>query len=180
MIEKKQGHIAKNRIKDYLETISSLKDAPPKKQLLVINAYLNRLLPQYDVVMDNKQDYWATPKEFLTCGFGDCEDYAIIKYYSLLKLGFDKKKLFVTTVREKFKGNFHMVLSYFRDDNASPLILDNLSFKILDLKTRTDLEAQKFINTTGVYKLSKDYKLIKIDEKSNNFLKLSIKVKNNH
>jgi len=130
--------------------------------------------------MDNKQDYWATPKEFLTCGFGDCEDYAIIKYYSLLKLGFDEKKLFITTVLEKYKGGLHMVLSYFKNENESPLILDNLSFKILDLKTRTDLEAQKFINSTGVYKLSKENRLIKIDEKSNNFLNLSLKVKNNH
>lgn len=130
--------------------------------------------------MDNKPDYWATPKEFLICGFGDCEDYAIIKYYSLLKLGFDETKLFVTIVREKYKGASHMVLSYFKTENESPLILDNLSFKILDLKTRTDLEAQKFINTTGVYKLSDDNKLIKVSEKSNNFLLLTKRVKENN
>ena len=30
-------------------------------------------------------DYWATPKSFTSC-HGDCEDYAIAKYFPLLKL----------------------------------------------------------------------------------------------
>jgi len=55
-----------------------------------------------------------------------------------------------------------MVLSYFKNPQKSPLILDNLSFKILDLKTRKDLQADLFINSTGVYKLSKKNILIKV------------------
>ena len=60
------------------------------------NFYLNQLLPQYDDVMQKQEDYWATPKEFLIAGYGDCEDYVIIKYFTLIKLGFDKNKLFLT------------------------------------------------------------------------------------
>ena len=145
-----------------------------------INLYLNTLLPQYDDVIKNKLDDWATPKEFLTIGYGDCEDYVIIKYYSLIRLGFDEKKLFLTRVKEKYRGGIHMVLTYFKEKNRPPLVLDNLSFKILNLKIRRDIEAEVFINSTGVYRITKDFKLIKIANKYREFEELKIKVKNNH
>jgi len=175
---KKNNIISKNRIVDYQKTLLTLKTVDQETQLNKVNFYLNRLLPQYDDVINNKLDNWATPKEFLTVGYGDCEDYVIIKYYSLIKLGFDEKKLFITIVKEKFKGGNHMVLTYFKTKNEPPLVLDNLSFKILDLRTREDLEAQLFINTTGVYKLTEEFKLLKVAYKYKEFEELKIKVKN--
>ena len=175
---KKNNIISKNRIVDYQKTLLTLKTVDQETQLNKVNFYLNRLLPQYDDVINNKLDNWATPKEFLTVGYGDCEDYVIIKYYSLIKLGFDEKKLFITIVKEKFKGGKHMVLAYFKNKNESPLVLDNLSFKILNLRTRKDLEAQLFINTTGVYKLTEEFKLLKVAHKYKEFEELKIKVKN--
>jgi len=126
-----------------------------KKQLREVNFYLNGLLPQYDAITNNKEDVWATPKEFLTIGCGDCEDYAIIKYYSLLRLGFDEKKLYLTIVQDKYTSGYHMVLSYFQTPKNSPLVLDNLSFRILPLSKRVDLKPLFFINSKGVYKLKK-------------------------
>ncbi len=126
---------------------------------------------------NNKSDYWETPKEFLTCGYGDCEDYAIIKYFTLLKLGFSKEKLFITTAFEKYSGQYHMVLSYFESKNKPPLILDNLSYKILDLKVREDLKADIFINETGTYKMDKDNKLIRVDNTHKKFVELMDRVK---
>ena len=153
-----------------------MKNLSKKKQLLQINFYLNQLLPQHDAVMQNQLDYWATPKEFLTTGYGDCEDYAIIKYFSLIKLGFDEKKLFITVVKEKYSGAYHMVLSYFLFKNRSPLILDNLSFKILPLKKRVDLKVDSFINSHGVFQLKRG-KLIKVAKHSYNYLKLKRKIR---
>jgi len=177
---KKNNVISKNRIVDYQKTLLMLKTLDKETQLNKVNFYLNRLLPQYDDVINKKVDNWATPKEFLTVGYGDCEDYVIIKYYSLIKLGFDEKKLYITLVKEKFKGGNHMVLTYFKTKNTPPLVLDNLSFKILDLKIREDLEAQLFINSSGVYKLTKDLKLQKMAHKYKEFEELKAKVKNNH
>lgn len=128
--------------------------------------------------MQRQEDYWATPKEFLITGFGDCEDYVIIKYFTLLKLGFDKNKLFFTTVKEKYIGSYHMVLSYFKKKGKSPLILDNLSFRILPLQARKDLEVDTFINENGVYKIDKNNKLLKIKNHSSKFQELLRKVKN--
>ena len=141
-----------------------------------VNFYLNQLLPQYDDVIQKQEDYWASPKEFLLTGYGDCEDYVIIKYFTLLKLGFDRDKLFFTTVHELYLGGYHMVLSYFKRDSASPLILDNLSFKILTLDKRSDLRADKFINHSGIYKLSKENKLIKVQNTSYQFENLIKKI----
>ena len=176
---KKKNLISNNRIIDYKKNLLNFKTLNKKKQLNKVNFYLNKLLPQYDDVIQNKENNWATPKEFLTIGYGDCEDYAIIKYYSLIKLGFDENKLFITLVKEKFRGGNHMVLTYFKTKNRPPLVLDNLSFKILDLTTREDLEAKLFINSSGVYKINKDFKLQKIAERYKEFEELKIKVKNN-
>ena len=175
-IKNNTGDISKNRVIDYIKTINSFKKLPKQKQLLKVNTYLNQLLPQYDNIIQNKEDYWTTPKEFLTIGYGDCEDYVIIKYFTLIKLGFDKNKLFMTTVKEKYSGSYHMVLSYFEFKNKAPLILDNLSFRILNLKTRDDLEADIFMNEKGSYKISEYKKLIKINNTAKKFSDLMKKV----
>jgi predicted transglutaminase-like cysteine proteinase len=159
--------------------MDAYKSLSNKEKLIRVNAYLNRLQPQYDDVIKKREDDWATPKEFLRVGYGDCEDYVLIKYYSLIKLGFDEKRLFITVVKEKFHGSLHMVLSYFNVKGDAPLILDNLSFKILDLKKRVDLEAIYFINSTGVYKIDTNFKLIKVAQKYKEFEELKLKVEKN-
>lgn len=175
----KSDYITKNRLLDYQKTMLRLKTKDKTKQLQSINFYLNQLLPQYDAVIQQKEDYWATPKEFLYIGYGDCEDYVIIKYYSLIKLGFDEKKLFITLVKEKFESAHHMVLTYFKTPSKAPLVLDNLSFKILTLPQRTDLNAELFINSSGVYTLDKNNRLQLVSKKYKAYEELKEKVAKN-
>ncbi|MDF1875828.1 transglutaminase-like cysteine peptidase [Sulfurimonas sp. SAG-AH-194-I05] len=179
-IEKSVGKMSKNRALDYQNKVQSWKKFNKTKQLNIVNRYLNQLLPQYDDVTRNQEDYWASPKEFLITGYGDCEDYAIIKYFTLIKLGFDEKKLFLTTVHEQYTGGYHMVLSYFKDKKKSPLVLDNLSFRILTLETRKDIKADMFINSKGVYKMKKNHTLKKISNKLLLYTKLIKKIKKNN
>ena len=164
---------------DYQRKVALVSTYDKRKQLNVVNHYLNQLLPQYDDIMQKQEDYWATPKEFLITGYGDCEDYAIIKYFTLLKLGYDEKKLFLTTVFEQHRGGYHMVLSYFKEKGKSPLILDNLSFRILDLKTRKDIKPDNFINSHGVFKIDKKNRLKKIAHHSREYNELMKKVRKN-
>ena len=171
------GNIAKNRVLDYTKTIDSLSKLPKEQQLIRVNAYLNQLLPQVDMLNQNKIDHWETPKEFLTCGYGDCEDYAIIKYFTLLKLGFSKDKLYITTVREEYSGGYHMVLSYFQKKGKAPLILDNLSFRVLDLTTREDLKVDIYMNEKGTYKITRNNKLIKTGNAHKKFKELLQRIK---
>jgi len=65
-----------------------------------------------------------------------------------------------------------MVLSYFEDTNKPPLILDSLSYEVLDLNKRADLKVTAFINSNGVYRLSKTKKLKKTKQTSNKFKEL--------
>ena len=171
-IKEISGHIAENRVLDYTKTIDSFSKLSKEKQLIKVNSYLNQLLPQVDMLNQKQRDHWETPKEFLTCGYGDCEDYAIIKYFTLLKLGFDKDKLYITTVREKYTGSYHMVLSYFKTRDNPPLILDNLSFRVLDLKTREDLKVDIFMNEKGTYKINKYNNLVRTGKVPRKFKEL--------
>jgi hypothetical protein len=64
-----------------------------------------------------------------------------------------------------------MVLSYFKSKGEAPLVLDNLSFKILNLDERKDLKADTFINSTGVYRMQNS-RLVKIASHSKEYLQL--------
>jgi predicted transglutaminase-like cysteine proteinase len=176
-LEKHSDTTSKNRVIDYFKTLDSLKEFSMQEQLTRINFYLNQLRALPDIVTYKQDDYWGTPKEFLVCGYGDCEDYAIIKYFTLLKLGFEKKKLFITTSHEKFTGQSHMVLSYFESNDKPPLILDNLSYKILDLSKRVDLEPKIFINEEGSYKLDANNNLTRVGDIPQKFKELLQRIK---
>lgn len=176
-LKKIDNKISKNRISDYIKTIKNFENLPKEKQLIKVNSYLNQLLPQYDSQEDVSVDYWKTPKEFLTSGFGDCEDYAIIKYFTLVKLGFNENSLYLTVVKDKFSQNFHMVLSYFNQSENSVLILDNLSFRILSIEKRDDLTYKKFINKNGIFILNKEKKLIKQSKKHKKMQDLLMRIK---
>ena len=70
-----------------------------------------------------------------------------------------------------------MVLSYFKNKGQAPLVLDNLSFRILSLQTRTDIKADVFINSQGVFKIKKNNLLKKIAHTSTQYSKLIKKIK---
>jgi len=57
-----------------------------------------------DNVLYKKADYWASPIESLTHGKGDCDDYAIMKYFALRYLDVPQDHLYVVAVGPK-NGN---------------------------------------------------------------------------
>ena len=68
------------------------------------------------------KDYWATPSELFARG-GDCEDYAIAKFFALRSLGFDNKNLRLVVLQDLEKGIAHAVLIV--HFGHQDLILDN-------------------------------------------------------
>jgi len=176
-IKKKYGQIHINLIGDYHKTMQEYRKLPPDKQLIMVNNYLNSLLPEYDSVRNNQEEYWSTPKEFLAMGTGDCEDYVSIKYFTLIDLGFNEAKLFFAVVKEESPIPNHMVLLYEDQAGKEPVVLDNLSFRILPLSVRTDLELVEFFNTTGRYKYGKNFEKIRLNGQNKQFLDLRRKVR---
>jgi predicted transglutaminase-like cysteine proteinase len=87
---------------------------------------VNNLINSEPYIVDNKNwnmgDYWETPIEFFSRG-GDCEDFAIAKYISLMALGVPEDRLRIAIVHDKQKDIPHAVLILYTDDGA--MILDN-------------------------------------------------------
>lgn len=110
------------------------------KKLEIINRYVNYKIDYSDDLSNwGSNDYWATYKESLQKLRGDCEDYAILKYMSLLKSGMNPEHFKFIFVNVVGYDASHMVLAYYENSQSDPLILDNITKKIEPLKSRIDL-----------------------------------------
>ena len=74
-----------------------------------INDYVNAYPYKKDYTLYGVPDYWATPEEFFLHG-GDCEDFAIAKYYLLAKSGKRLSDMHLLTAFDNYKGQYHAVL----------------------------------------------------------------------
>ncbi|CAK9886920.1 MAG: hypothetical protein XXXJIFNMEKO3_03370 [Candidatus Erwinia impunctatus] len=131
---------ALQRILNWQRLIESEKKDDEKDQLKRVNQFFNdnvRFLS--DQIVWHQEDYWATPIEALRKGAGDCEDYAIAKYMTLRQLGVPSEKLRITYVKAIRLNQAHMVVTYYTDPSAVPLVLDNLTGNIELASQRTDL-----------------------------------------
>src|ERR1700753_3221158 len=72
--------------------LDSLRQQSRRDQLNAVNQWANARPYVEDRVNWGVPDYWETPAQFLAHG-GDCEDYAIAKYFSLVKLVFSPHDL---------------------------------------------------------------------------------------
>ena len=102
--------------------LDELRGQPESLQLAVVNAYMNRHRYIVDQINWGVDDYWETPREFFS-RFGDCEDYAIAKYLTLLALGYDEARLRVVIVQDLNLRVPHAVLAVLGEDGTR--ILDN-------------------------------------------------------
>jgi predicted transglutaminase-like cysteine proteinase len=117
-----------------------------------VNRFFNRQIHFADDSRVWQQvDYWATPIESLIKGAGDCEDYAIAKYFSLRRLGIPSEKLRITYVKALKLNLAHMVLTYYPNPAAAPLVLDNLINQIRPASRRQDLLPVYAFNAEGLY-----------------------------
>ncbi len=121
------------------------------QKLAVVNDFFNEQRFIDDIDHWGKDDFWATPVEFLGSGGGDCEDFSIAKYYTLRQLGIPDKKLRVTYVMALEYKQAHMVLSYYSEPDTEPLILDNLNKRILPASERRDLKPVYNFNGDGLW-----------------------------
>lgn len=154
-IEKKYKVFAKKRFFYLQKTLDSVKNADDMQKLKAVNDYFNGVRYMSDIKVYKQKDYWATPWEFLGKDRGDCEDYVISKYFALIYLDVDPKKLFFTYVKSKKFKAAHMVLTYFKTPRSEPLVLDNYNFKVLLASKRKDLIPVYNFNGATLYRATK-------------------------
>ncbi len=105
-----------------------LKGKDEMTQLKFVNNFWNRWPYKQDPQVYKAPDYWASPAEFKSKS-GDCEDYAIAKYFTLRSLGFPMEKMRIVVVRDTILQLAHAVLAVYIGDEI--YILDNLSKNVL-------------------------------------------------
>ncbi|GAB82724.1 Bacterial protein of uncharacterised function (DUF920) [Shimwellia blattae] len=128
---------------------------PPKgvlNQLTQVNRFFNsRMQFRDDISLWRQNDYWATPMEFLRRGAGDCEDFALAKYFTLRQMGIPASQLRITYVKALRLNQAHMVLTWYATPGSIPLVLDNLTSEILPAGRRQDLQPVYSFNSQGVW-----------------------------
>lgn len=150
-ISAQYGDYAKRRLVGWQKLIADNQNKSEKEKLELVNNFFNLITYKSDVAHWGQEDYWATPIEFLVSGEGDCEDYSISKYYTLVKLGVPDEKLMITYVKALTWNQAHMVLTYYETPTSVPLVLDNLEAEILPASQRKDLKPIYSFNGMGLW-----------------------------
>lgn len=115
----------------------------PQKQLQLVNEFWNKWKYIDDRSNWHKDDYWENPAQFLQRS-GDCEDYAIVKYFTLKELGFDPHAMRIVVLQNTMTGEAHAVLAVYLDGDV--YILDNLSPIVMSHKRVTQYSPQFSVN----------------------------------
>ena len=93
--------------------------------LVRINKWVNEnVKPMTDMDHWGVVEKWSYPDD----GYGDCEDYALLKRRMLMEAGWPREALLMTVVREK-NGSGHAILTVKTDKGE--FILDNQEEKVL-------------------------------------------------
>ncbi|MCD6034860.1 MAG: conserved periplasmic protein of unknown function [Rickettsiales bacterium] len=136
---------ALNEWRGFLERIDE-KDLSTLEKAEAVNSYVNRVSYADDNDVWGKSDYWATPREFLSHQ-GDCEDYAITKYFSLLALGVREEDMRLVIMNDRRKGVIHAALSV--DIDGKTYLLDNQTPDVVVYHTLGRYRPIYAINTKG-------------------------------
>jgi predicted transglutaminase-like cysteine proteinase len=151
VVQKLYGTQASQDVAEWNKLLLDLDGENTQEQLTRVNNFFNQQEFVDDIVHWNKNDYWATPIEFIATGGGDCEDFSIAKYFSMRALGVPADKLRLMYVKALRYDMAHMVLAYYDKPNAIPLVLDNLNKKILPADKRRDLLPVYSFNGEGLW-----------------------------
>jgi len=95
------------------------------KDLVRVNLWANtHIKPMTDLEHYGVVEKWAYPDD----GYGDCEDYVLLKRRMLMQAGWPREALLITVVRDK-NGDGHAILTVKTDKGE--FVLDNQTDEIL-------------------------------------------------
>lgn len=150
-IQKRFGAQAVERLNQWEKIANLKKNISNVNKLKLVNSFFNKAEFISDQKHWGKEDYWATPLELLATNGGDCEDYSIAKYFTLREMGVPMDKMKITYVKAVKLNQAHMVLAFYPEPSADPLILDNLINDIKPASKRNDLVPVYSFNGEGLW-----------------------------
>ncbi len=152
------GANTERTIIDWRNLIETIKPLSDDQKLIKVNDFFNQRIRWVEDMQNwGEKDYWATPLETMARRKGDCEDFSIAKFTTLLLAGVEMDKLRITYVKAQMGGpssnNFiaHMVLAYYSTPSADPKILDNMVDSVRPASRRADLKPVFGFNSGGLW-----------------------------
>lgn len=154
-IEARYKELGRKRVASWVRLVSSSQGKSTRDKLVLVNDFFNQnVLWVSDYDHYGVADYWSTPLETIASGGGDCEDFSIAKYFTLIALNVPMEKLTITYVKADTPNPInrsHMVLTYYEKPAAIPLVLDNLNPEIKLATERKDLAPVYTFNGQGLW-----------------------------
>ena len=148
---------ARQKIAEWQQLVVHLRSQSDLERLEQTNRFFNKLTFVNDDKLWQREDYWASPVEMLSVGAGDCEDYAIAKFFSLKQAGIDESRLRLAYVRSLTLNQAHMVLLVIPEHGGTALVLDNLITDILPVSERDDLMPVYAFNSEDLWLLDRNF-----------------------
>ncbi len=153
------------RVSAWRQLVDQGRNWSDQRQLEATNDFINQNQFVDDIIHWGKEDYWATPLQTIVTEGGDCEDFAVAKYFTLTEMGMSADKLRLTYVKALTLNQAHMVVSYYPAQDATPLVLDNLDPVIRPANERDDLLPVYSFNGDGLW-LNKQQNAEYVDDSS--------------
>lgn len=132
--------------------VQDLAGAGTSARIDAVNRFFNRFERRSDTRLWGREDHWATPAEFLRRGAGDCEDFAIAKYFALRAMGVDARDLALLYVHDRHRRAPHMVLLV-SHPGVGAVVLDDRHSRALPVSRRTDLVPVYGLDVHGAFVL---------------------------
>lgn len=119
-------HHCPDHLRGYRQILSRLgehADWDTVKKLDAVNRFVNhrRWLSDRDIDLPGG---WRTLNDFLASG-GDCEDYAIAKYFMLRQLGFEAAALRIVFAYDRVVDDYHAILAVNVDGRVLLMEIDD-------------------------------------------------------
>jgi len=95
------------------------------QQIEEVNIWVNSQIKY----REDSSDQWGSPVQTLSRGYGDCEDFAITKYYVLKALGFTDEQLYLIVADDLVVRTEHAVLLINVD--GQEYVLDNFTNNVI-------------------------------------------------
>ncbi|WP_419904775.1 transglutaminase-like cysteine peptidase [Kiloniella sp.] len=124
----------------------SIRNLSRNQKIKAVNSYFNKWDYKSDQGIYGTQDYWASLSQFMK-NSGDCEDYAIAKYYTLMALGFKDHEMRIVALKDQNAEKGHVVLALYEREDIQ--ILDNLSNSITSHHTLRNYTPLYSVNQTS-------------------------------
>ncbi len=144
---------AEDRNAAWLALAAALRHQAFAERLEQVNAFFNQWPYKKDQEVYGVEDYWATPAEFAARS-GDCEDFAIAKYYALRFLGVPACRMRLAAVWNHARDEGHAVLLAYGNDGL-PRVLDNFNDTVRPLASCRHYQPVWYVNEDAAWMLDR-------------------------